>query len=933
MILFINNSGTVTNSLPETVYQGSANANSIYVVAPFAKNLTATVAYSLPNTIVTTPQSLTYTGEISGFTDDDGNTYYGWECSLPNSVTALYGTVMGQVTFYSSGKTLCSAAFSFVVGRGVASALPDTPTDDIYDQILQNISTLQSDLANGFYASRAIYAWSASYKYGANELVYYPYDEYGVFVKSTRTNNTTPPLDSNGDLNAGWETVVDFNAVMSSIQAALNAKTSAEQAASSAQAAQTAQNAAETAESNASASATSAAQNASQAAQNATNASNSAVLSMSWAVGGTGTRAGEDTNNSEYYAGQAGQSATSASTSASAASASERSAGQNASSASQSAGQAEQSATEAANSASAAATSRQSANASAQGAVQAAGQAGQSASSAANSANAAANSEANAESAAVRAEAAADRAEEIIGSDYATTAEAAGSLNGSLNTTTYVMKLNLVSVSGKTLSTVTFDLPVESMVVGGSYDPVNKQIVLTLQSGETVDIPVGDLVSGLASEASLNAEITARKNADKSLQNNITTVQVDLTSFKTQVANTYMTKDGTYPDATVGNATRAVNATNATNATNAMNATNDGNGNVIADTYARKTGTYSDMKVGHANTANTANTATKATQDGDGKKISATYAKKDGSYGTLGAGNLIATKLTTGNDLNNCVPSVNGVRQIWYCDSVASTTTILNLPEGVNNTFTLECVKTWNNPNTGQFRAYQILYISASSAQSGNIYVRSIDGASAGSTWTEWESVVTDIGSYPQLGAGYLTRYGYVNASAQAWYKIATIDIARLGKQYNSYSCIMLVNGVHAPQQYSYPNKSGCIDIDMRYNEGVMITSQSGISVLSGNLDPNDFCITISGTVTTLYAHMPYQYAQSVFTILQEASENKPITQILNFTISNAGTSAPSGAVYAVIRNNASGDENGLNIADNYALKNGSYSTLGRAHV
>ena len=49
-----------------------------------------------------------------------------------------------------------------------------------------------------------------------------------------------------------------------------------------------------------------AAQNAQQAAEAAgTDAEESATLSKSWAVGGTGTRPGEDTNNAEYWARQA----------------------------------------------------------------------------------------------------------------------------------------------------------------------------------------------------------------------------------------------------------------------------------------------------------------------------------------------------------------------------------------------------------------------------------------------------------------------------------------------------------------------------------------------------------------------------------------------------------------------------------------------------
>lgn len=46
----------------------------------------------------------------------------------------------------------------------------------------------------------------------------------------------------------------------------------------------------------------------------------------------------------------------------------------------------------------------------------------------------------------------------------------------------------------------TIDLPLESMVVNGSYDSTNKRIILTLQSGSTINIPVGDLVAGLQTE-------------------------------------------------------------------------------------------------------------------------------------------------------------------------------------------------------------------------------------------------------------------------------------------------------------------------------------------------------------------------------------------------------------------------------------------------
>ena len=44
------------------------------------------------------------------------------------------------------------------------------------------------------------------------------------------------------------------------------------------------------------------------------------------------------------------------------------------------------------------------------------------------------------------------------------------------------------------------DLPIESVVVSGEYDNENKKIILTLEGGSTIDVPVGDLVEGLQTQ-------------------------------------------------------------------------------------------------------------------------------------------------------------------------------------------------------------------------------------------------------------------------------------------------------------------------------------------------------------------------------------------------------------------------------------------------
>ncbi len=86
---------------------------------------------------------------------------------------------------------------------------------------------------------------------------------------------------------------------------ATNAATSETKAHTSEVNAATSATNAHTSEVNAATSETNASVSETKAAMSEANANNSATLSESWAVGGTGTRSGENTDNSKYYAQQA----------------------------------------------------------------------------------------------------------------------------------------------------------------------------------------------------------------------------------------------------------------------------------------------------------------------------------------------------------------------------------------------------------------------------------------------------------------------------------------------------------------------------------------------------------------------------------------------------------------------------------------------------
>lgn len=106
--------------------------------------------------------------------------------------------------------------------------------------------------------------------------------------------------------------------------------------------------------------------------------------------------------------------------------------------------------------------------------------------------------------------------------NYTLKTSTGSSIELSVNSTTYVMTLNLKDINGNTISTGTVDLPLETMVVNATYDRTTKEIVLTLQSGTTVRFSVADLVSGLVSETTFNSTVESLQQSINAKQNEIT---------------------------------------------------------------------------------------------------------------------------------------------------------------------------------------------------------------------------------------------------------------------------------------------------------------------------------------------------------------------------------------------------------------------------
>lgn len=63
---------------------------------------------------------------------------------------------------------------------------------------------------------------------------------------------------------------------------------------------------------------------------------------------------------------------------------------------------------------------------------------------------------------------------------------------------TYVITAYLVDGNGTRIGTErTIDIPLESTIVGASYDNTSKDLTFTLTSGATLTVPLGDIIYGL----------------------------------------------------------------------------------------------------------------------------------------------------------------------------------------------------------------------------------------------------------------------------------------------------------------------------------------------------------------------------------------------------------------------------------------------------
>ena len=95
-----------------------------------------------------------------------------------------------------------------------------------------------------------------------------------------------------------------------------------------------------------------------------------------------------------------------------------------------------------------------------------------------------------------------------------------------IDSQTFIATLTLKDQNGNTIGTPqSIDLPLETVVVSGSYDSQTKEVVLTLVSGSTIRFSVADLVSGLQSEITSSNKLDADLVDDSESANKFVTSQ------------------------------------------------------------------------------------------------------------------------------------------------------------------------------------------------------------------------------------------------------------------------------------------------------------------------------------------------------------------------------------------------------------------------
>ena len=153
MIFFFKSDGTLIKSAPETVYQGSAEAGKVYVVAPLNANMLVDVYYELPNGERWGAYLLENNGTVINNEElPDG--WALWSTTLESAITQYAGTLKAQFGFYQSGTAdkvplITSQGVTITIAKGIVrDVFPDSPSPQVYEYITNAVTTILQNFDN-----------------------------------------------------------------------------------------------------------------------------------------------------------------------------------------------------------------------------------------------------------------------------------------------------------------------------------------------------------------------------------------------------------------------------------------------------------------------------------------------------------------------------------------------------------------------------------------------------------------------------------------------------------------------------------------------------------------------------------------------------------------------------------------------------------------
>lgn len=280
-------------------------------------------------------------------------------------------------------------------------------------------------------------------------------------------------------------------------------------------------------------------------------------------------------------------------------------------------------------------------------------------------------------------------------------------------------------------------------------------------------------------------------------------------------------------------------------------------------------------------------------------------AEEQGEYPSMGAGKFIGTRVAENTDLNSLIPSSSNTALHYYCDSIAAAQTFENCPVEVPfNMITFA-------PQTSGGRYSQILFAISMPEMIFSRYCNN-------NSWSAWRQYTTTDGTYPDMTVGKaksLAKTATVataaNSAQYGWWRFARLPFSTLTAVtgFGSYSAILLVNSINTAGIADINAiQSGLIELDLRLDGGkpANISTNDVMKVLCGGLSPDMFCCTVSDTEIEFYVNLNAAYNRRSFTVLNEEYYDGRYVDALEFNSTFVSSSAPSGAVYAVVRNVAS---------------------------